>query len=207
MKTYEVQSVKDEKEFLEKIDQWPKAEIDVYPWGGDYRPRAYGICCVGPESFFVYLAAEESKVRCEVTEQNGPVCTDSCLEFFYQPTSDGYFNFEWNPKGVLHLGFGKERHGRIHVTEKNNSDFLIDKADFDRIGVTGLWYVAFQIPFSFIRSYAPEFDEKASLIGTVNFYKCGDKMDEPHWGCFSPVKSEKPDYHRPECFAQMKRKQ
>lgn len=203
MKTYEVKSVKNETEFLERMEAWPKAEICEYPWGGDYRPAAYGILCKGSEEFFVYLAAQESRVRCEVKEPNGPVCTDSCLEFFYQPSETGYFNFEWNPKGVLHLGFGKGRHGRVPVTEKTGEDFLIRKAEFDRIGETGWWYVAFRIPFSFIRRYAPEFDETAAEIGKGNFYKCGDKTESPHWGCFSPVGTGQPDYHRPEYFARL----
>lgn len=203
MKTYKVKKVKDVEEFLGNIHGWQKAEISEYPWGGEYRPRAFGICCAGPEGLFVYLKAEEGQVRCEVTQENGAVCTDSCLEFFFQPSEKGYFNFEWNPKGILHLGFGKGRHGRIHMADKTGKDFLIQKAEFDRIGEMGYWYVAFQIPYTFIQSYVPEFDEHASSIGMGNFYKCGDKTKHPHWGCFSTVKTKQPDYHRPEYFAKL----
>lgn len=212
---YTVTQVESEKKFLEGLDQWPKAEIAAYPWGGVYRPKAYGICCAGPEALYVHMAAGESRVRCEVTEDHGPVCTDSCLEFFYRPNTGetlegksslaGYFNFEWNPKGVLHLGYGEGRHGRIHLTQTKGTDFLLEKADFDRIGEEGQWYVTFQIPYAFIRRYVAGFDETAWLLGTGNFYKCGDGTESPHWGCFSPVGTEQPDYHRPEYFADLVR--
>ncbi|MBQ8016189.1 MAG: hypothetical protein IJ264_08415 [Clostridia bacterium] len=33
-----------------------------------------------------------------------------------------------------------------------------------------------------------------------NFYKCGDGTDFPHYGAHFPVKTENPDFHRPEYF-------
>ena len=34
----------------------------------------------------------------------------------------------------------------------------------------------------------------------ANFYKCGDKTLQPHFLSWSPIHSEKPDFHRPEDF-------
>lgn len=218
MKTYYVGKVKDEAEFRRRIAPGPKAVffdsparetavIEEYPWGGDYQPRAYGLCFEAPDAFLVYLAAEEDHVRCEVTEDNGPVCTDSCLEFFFQPASAsedaGYFNFEWNPEGVLHLAYGKGRHGRFHMKDRTGKDFLIEKQKRDQIRTDGWWYVAFRIPFSLIRRHVPDFDPEGPILGKGNFYKCGDQTEHPHWGCYAPVGTKQPDYHRPEYFAEL----
>ena len=37
----------------------------------------------------------------------------------------------------------------------------------------------------------------------ANFYKCGDKTAHPHFLSWSPVSTEKPDFHRPEFFGEL----
>jgi hypothetical protein len=36
-----------------------------------------------------------------------------------------------------------------------------------------------------------------------NFYKCADGTDSPHYVTWSPVKTEIPDFHRPEFFGEL----
>ena len=36
-----------------------------------------------------------------------------------------------------------------------------------------------------------------------NFYKCGDKTEIPHFGMWSPIDSEKPNFHQPQFFGEM----
>jgi hypothetical protein len=38
----------------------------------------------------------------------------------------------------------------------------------------------------------------------ANFYKCGDKLSNPHYVTWNPIGTEKPDYHRPEHFGKLK---
>lgn len=38
----------------------------------------------------------------------------------------------------------------------------------------------------------------------ANFYKCGDGLTVPHYLSWSPIVTEKPDFHRPEFFNQIK---
>jgi tRNA-dihydrouridine synthase A len=49
-----------------------------------------------------------------------------------------------------------------------------------------------------------ELEIPLALIGGLptcgNLYKCGDKTPQPHYLSAFPIQSEKPDYHRPECF-------
>ena len=40
----------------------------------------------------------------------------------------------------------------------------------------------------------------SNLIANANFYKCGDDTTKPHYLSWNPVKTENPDFHRPEFF-------
>lgn len=54
-----------------------------------------------------------------VTEDNGEVWTDSCVEFFIAPDDSGYYyNFECSCIGRLLLGFRKEREHPAHAAPK-----------------------------------------------------------------------------------------
>ena len=53
---------------------------------------------------YVRMVLHDRWVRSVVTAPQGPVCTDSCCEFFVRPAgSAGYFNFETNAGGCLLL--------------------------------------------------------------------------------------------------------
>ncbi|MBQ1647521.1 MAG: hypothetical protein II047_03470, partial [Bacteroidales bacterium] len=41
------------------------------------------------------------------------------------------------------------------------------------------------------------------LHARANFYKCGDGLTVPHFVTWAPIATEKPDYHRPEFFADL----
>ncbi|WP_350005689.1 carbohydrate-binding family 9-like protein, partial [Phocaeicola dorei] len=38
------------------------------------------------------------------------------------------------------------------------------------------------------------------MVVRANFYKCGDELQKPHFLSWSPIKIEKPDFHRPDFF-------
>jgi hypothetical protein len=47
------------------------------------------------------------------------------------------------------------------------------------------------------------FSSKESLSGKkikANFYKCGDKTEEPHYLSWSPIDTPEPDFHVPSFF-------
>ncbi len=63
------------------------------------------------------------------------------------------------------------------------------------------WTVEYTIPISYIKKYVPTYEHKKGNIIRANFYKCGDETLTPHYGCFSLIKTDKPDFHHPEFFA------
>ena len=185
--------------------EWEKAEIgcvDKEPWLADYSnaPETTFKMLKGPEGLSVLMHTNETHLRQEVTEDNGPVWTDSCMEFFYKPSPWDlrYLNFEINPKGFLYLGLRVDRHNQDSIEE--------DKSTFDIVSRAkeGDWTLKFYIPDSFVRKVYPDLDKisggNSSKTARGNFYKCGSKTDHPHYASWSEILTEKPDFHVPDFF-------
>jgi hypothetical protein len=67
----------------------------------------------------------------------------------------------------------------------------------ERVGECA-WEVALVIPYS-----AFFLHDITSLDGKTlraNFYKCGDKLQTPHFLSWNPIGLEKPNFHCPEFF-------
>lgn len=183
--------------------EWKKAEIgyvDKEPWtiGLFPSPKTTFRLLRGPEGLSVYMQTEETNLRAK-EEENGDVCNDSCMEFFYKPSpwDTRYFNFEVNPKGVMHLGLGENRFNRIMIAERKALDIVT------RVDVDG-WSVKYYIPDSFIKEWFPD-EEKLSSgnkshIARANFYKCGDKTIKPHYATWSNIEIKLDDFHVPDFF-------
>ena len=156
-------------------------DINVFPWG-----RADVACTAelefGRDGISVCMTAEESDILATVTEQNGEVYKDSCLEFFFSPCpeeSRAYFNFEANPLGTLYTGFSAG--GTRASSEPVEHEGVIDtRPHIDR--QNGKWSVSYDIPYDFIKKYAPGFNENDLKYITGNFYKCADSKKTPHYG-------------------------
>lgn len=136
------------------------------------------------------------------SQMNDPVCQDSCVEFFWQPdpmTDERYLNFEFNAGGTILLGLGAGRGTRsrpevdpslfnIKATVGNEERF----AFMSRV----YWTLEFDIPFEWLREIFPSFQPESGRLTRGNFYKCGDKTEFEHYGCWNKVTSEQPDFHR-----------
>ena len=146
----------------------------------------------GPEGISVMFHTNEKNLRAEITEENGNVCKDSCMEFFFKPDpwNTNYINFEINPKCVAHIGLGKDRYDRLHI-EEDRATFAIESIPND-----GDWTLKYYIPDSFLHKYF----ENINYVCRANFYKCGDSTDHKHYSVWSPVEVVRPDYHVPDFF-------
>ncbi|MBE7065166.1 MAG: hypothetical protein E7384_05075 [Ruminococcaceae bacterium] len=145
--------------------------------------------------FFVKLHTEECDLRAEVTVQNGDIYQDSCMELFLSPDSaDGrYLNFEFNPKGILHLGIGEGRPDRLLI-DATREIFKIESVAND-----GDWSLLFYIPDEFLLKYFAEISNR--MMG--NFYKCGELTGHSHFSSWAPIDTDRPDFHRPEFFGSL----
>ena len=175
---------------------WEKTElglIECQPWNGfcpaphtTFRVLRYA------DGFSILMHSEEKNLRAEETEENGEVCEDSCMEVFIKPDLHdvNYINFEINPKGVLHLGLGKDRYGRLHLEDPRDIFHIETRAK------DGDWTLKFDIPDTFLLRYF----KQVSPVFRGNFYKCGDLTDHPHYATWSPVYTSEPDYHLADFF-------
>ncbi len=142
----------------------------------------------------------EPQLRRMVTEHNGPVWEDSCVELFLQRSdSEEYVNIECSASTAMLVGRGTERAGRE----------LFDPAFIESIPTTvtllensnaqSRWSAQIHIDLlAFGLLKAGEEITELALKG--NFYKCGDALKEPHHLAAAEILTPKPDFHRPEFF-------
>ncbi len=182
---------------------FPVAAIDSFMWDENgYKPESYAAMFgVEGEGIHALLWSFEENIRCEYAKRDDPVYTDSCLELFLMPVEadNRYINFEVNSKGVYLSQIGTCRNDRVFIKELTDLEPIIHTMEIEEENKQA-WGYEIIIPESFISAlYGKEF----SLCETVikgNFYKCGDETALPHYGSHFPVKTEKPDFHRPDFF-------
>lgn len=172
-----------------------------------------------PESFpvkpsvevFVSYDAEALTVRFEVVETDvkavysndlDPVWEDSCVEFFVL-CADGkhYCNFELNCIGALLASRRLSRDDYAYFTpdELARVERKTSLPSRKAVLVEGesRWSASMRIPFDLLG-----FDSVPESLA-VNFYKCGDCTDHPHYLSWSPITTPAPDFHRPEFFGRL----
>ncbi|MFA6129070.1 MAG: carbohydrate-binding family 9-like protein [Bacteroidales bacterium] len=182
--------------------------IDCMNWPGYVnQPRVRFNIGYSEKEIYIKYYVHEQYVMAKKHKSNESVCEDSCVEFFVSPDSDGiYYNFEFNPIGTCLLGKGT---GRVD-SKKVDPEFI---AKVRRLGTLGTepfnertgdqsWELTVAIP---VEAFAGK--DIKSLTGKVfkaNFYKCGDKLTQPHYLTWNPVGTPTPDYHQPRYFGTLK---
>ena len=176
----------------------PEIMMDRILWEPDCGIRAKAGICHDGQNLYVHLSAAEQDIRAEYTDPPAPVHEDSCLEFFFMPEGeDRYLNFEINPNGCLHLGFGPDRQNRENALPTDPRKVFRIRTGRTAEG----WKAEYRIPVSFLRQFYPGF-ECAGML-RANLYKCGDRTVHPHYLAWNPVSTQTPDFHRPEFFGRM----
>lgn len=196
-------------EISEKLDGLNvKTPVDELNWKNyDYKPDVKFSCAyTGDEILLKYYVTEEW-FKAEKTESNQEVYEDSCVEFFVSPGDDGrYYNFEFNGIGTCLMGTGTGRENLSRVDPRIISRIRrLTSAGSEPVREKNgkfSWTITVAIPLNvFIHHRITDLKGK---ILRANFYKCGDKLSVPHFLTWNPVKTDKPDYHRPEYFGALK---
>lgn len=181
-----------------------EAEIGLYPWDiNGYRPQSGAF--VGWDDFgiHVWLYSLETDIRAEVTKFCGRVCSDSCLEFFFQPDpdhSDLYINYECSPKPCVYFAAGSSRHDR-----KAPASLPSGLEPSSKVIPGYGWCVRYTITSSWLKDeFGVQLTSGCKMRG--NFFKCGDLTANPHYGVWSPIDVKahpKPDFHLSEYFSEL----
>ena len=125
---------------------------------------------------------------------------DSCQEFFvnFAPErGEAYLNLEVNPLGTLHVKFGPGRVGRRPLPPE------LERPRVETDQQPAFWRAEIFIPLATIKSLFGKAEFVPGDVLRGNFYKCGDDAAFPHYGMWSPVLTEGPDFHRPEYFGEL----
>ena len=192
------------RELSGMMDKLQKEKIDTLNWKEySYIPEVSVAFAYNDQEIFLKYYVNEKYFRAVNTRSNQEVYEDSCVEFFVLPGEDDiYYNFEFNAIGTCLMGTGRGRAGRIRAGEEVISA-IRRLSTIVRDNDEGYsWTLTIAIPFTVFMHH-----EVKKLTGKsfrVNFYKCGDKLDVPHYVTWNPIKTENPDYHRPEYFGILK---
>lgn len=157
-------------------------------------------------SIYLIYQVDEPQVRAVNTAFNSPVWEDSCVEFFLAFGGDeGYYNFEVNAIGTILGAFGMNRHKRFHLADSLLSQIetspSLGRKPIENLEQRTYWSMQLIIP---IRVF--HFSNMKTLTGAdahANFYKCGDKLKNPHYLSWKPVLTSTPDFHTPKYFGQI----
>jgi hypothetical protein len=196
-------------------EAWAGAErlsIDEYPWYRSGQKQGTDVALLyDAEALYALFVCEDRHISAAETRPNGNVYLDSCVELFAMPAPDGdggYFNFEANCCGTAHLGFGPARQGRRLADEPVLRRIRVATSVATPIKSESTrddgWWLAARLPFAAISEFAgfPVAPEPQARW-RANFYRCGGKTD-PQYACWNTIRWERPDFHRPEFFGELR---
>jgi hypothetical protein len=191
---------------LETTAKWNV--IDTVNWSEyTYCPKVEFRMAYADSALLLQYRVKEQSVRAVAAADNGEVWKDSCVEMFIKPENDDlYYNFEFNCIGMCLLAVGASRNNRemakTEILSKIRRKTSLDRKPFgERKGETE-WDLTAVIPYACFFQH-PHYSP-GGKTAHVNFYKCGDDLTVPHFLSWNPIKAEKPDFHRPECFGKLK---
>ncbi len=175
-----------------------------------YKPQVSAALSHDSQTLFLNFVVKEKAVLARVSEDNGEVWTDSCVEFFISFDDSGYYNFEFSCIGKLLLAFRKEKpapeYASIEIMNSIVRKSSLGNEPFEeRVNENGEdfeWEMAVEIPKSaFFKHDFASFD---GIEATANVYKCGDNLSDPHFISWAPITTPQPNFHCPEYFGVLK---
>lgn len=199
---YQVKRIHDR----EKIEQCNKFQISHYMWDSKIEPKAYGwMGYIDGEGLFVKMVCEESNPKRVYKNHKDPVYKDSAMEIFLafleygeELTNDCmYTNFEINSNGAMLANYGIGRKNRRFI-----SDVQYQQTNVHATIEEDKWYLEVLFPESYLNQICDFEEIKKGTTFYCNFYKIAESEEILHFGSYSPINSETPNFHMPICFAQ-----
>lgn len=146
----------------------------------------------------------EPSIKAEYSEINSKTYEDSCSEIFISFGNGTYYNFEISCIGCILAEYGKSRSSRVLLNTKSIENIEVSSTlgskPFGIKNEITTYTLSVKIPKEVFVFDGGKIDV-SSLTG--NIYKCADKSPTPHYMTLFEIKSEKPDFHRPEFFKKL----
>lgn len=201
---------------IPKIDYLPQCvgltDVPAQPvacnnWAAEYpyAPKATFAAAHNGTHLFLTFRVDEECTAALVEEDNGPVWTDSAMEFFISFDDKGYYNFEFSCIGKALLGFRKTKPDVTHAGADVMKSILrgssLGEATFAERRGDNHWELRVTIPATAF--FAHDFATLDGLKARANVYKCGDNLSKPHFLSWQPIRTEQPNFHVPEFFGEV----
>lgn len=173
-------------------------------WAAEYpyAPKVTFTAAHNGTHLFLTFRVDEEYTAAVVTEDNGPVWTDSAVEFFISFDEKGYYNFEFSCIGKALLGFRKTKPEVTHAGEDVMRTIVressLGTANFAERTGENRWELNVAIPVKAF--FAHRFATLDGLKARANVYKCGDNLSKPHFLSWQPIRTGNPNFHVPEFF-------
>ncbi len=184
-------------------------ELYSYHWEAEtpYRPKTYANVGIVDGDLVAVLKCFEENPRTACTQRDSAIYTDSCLEFFVASVEGRkeYVNVECNSKGVFLSEFGVGKFNRVLVSSVTNLSPEVTPFEGETDNKP-FWGVTIKLTKDFVADLYKISREAVSFNKIkLNFYKCGDECEIPHYLAFSPVTTLPPGFHNPDCFVEFKK--
>ena len=191
--------------------QGPRVEIGCVNWPAEYgyKPRVDFSAAHDSDALYIRFRVTEDCAKALVSEDQGPVWTDSCVEFFVSFDETGYYNFEFNCIGTALLAFRKEKPSPTvapaEVMALIGRDSTLGREAFaERVETTGdrvNWELNVRIPKEAF--FMHRFTTLDGVRARGNFYKCGDELSKPHFLSWAPIDWPSPNFHLEPFFGEL----
>ncbi|MCL2700932.1 MAG: carbohydrate-binding family 9-like protein [Phycisphaerae bacterium] len=190
--------------------------IDQYPWYAQGTKQATVLRVLYDDvALVLQFSCEDSHIFSETVALNGPVCRDSCVEFF--ATIDpgkgpDYFNFEVNACGTVHLGWGPAGSGggvsrslvSAPLAETITVVSSVSGPTKQESPADNGWWLAARIPFATLSEFTGESVRPTrGSAWRCNAYRCGGKTDD-QFAAWAWIDWPHPSFHRPEFFGELR---
>lgn len=198
---YQIHRIEDKTQ----IESCEPFAIRQYMWNSKIEPKTYGwMGYVNGEGLFVKMVCEEKNPKCEYVNHREMVCEDSTMEIFLAFTEEGetltndsmYLNFEINANGAMYAKYGKGRKNRTFLTDEQYA-LTGCKAVMEE----DRWMIEVLFPESFLQEVCDFEKIKEGKEFYCNFYKIAECEPILHFGSYSPIENETPNFHLPVFFA------
>ena len=196
--------------------QWKKIEtikIDNYMGTvSPFKPTVEAKMIYDTDNVYVIFRVKDQFVKSIVTEYNGNVSGDSCVEFFFSPDSNEplkYFNLEINAGGTPLI---------FYVTKALTEFVKLQAHDIKQIEIAHslpsvvdpqitepvTWTIEYRIPLSMLKKFSNVTNPAPGVIWKANFYKTGSRTSNPNYLTWNFVDNPRPNFHLPQFFGVLK---
>lgn len=183
-----------------------RLSIDSLNWPAEFPYRPLTVVTAAHSGTAIYLdfLVRCNYLRAENYTDNSPVSEDSCVEFFVAPDPKmpgNYFSIGINCIGSVRATFHSSEGSSRLCTPDELAGIRryasVGTRPFREVEGSFIWSVTVAIPLRLLgleHSVTP-------LEIRGNFNKCAALTSQPHYLSWAPIRSEHPDFHRPEAFA------